>query len=632
MTDMLNVALSGLRAFQTALDTTSHNIANSSTVGYSRQRVDLATQTPQGVNGLTTGSGVLVTGVSRSADALLAAQMRSASSSYSRLDAYADKAGTLNNLFANSDTGLSAALQDFTNALQGVANTPASTSDRQVLLSQAGSLVTRLQTYGTQLDNLDDQVNQELQTQATSINTIAKNLASLNQQIARATGIGSSAPNDLLDARDAALADLSSRVDTQVVTNDDGTVNVMIGKGQALVLGSVASTIVTQPDKYQPDRTSLAVQTPNGPIDITAQLSGGTVGGLIDFRREMLDPARNELGRMAVALTDATNAQHHAGQDLNGDMGGDLFAVGSTQVFAARTNTSAATLTATRTSTAQLTADDYVVRYDSGAWRVSRSDTGEQVQFTVGAGGALNFEGLSVAVNGTPKTGDSFLVKPTGNAVDGLKVLISDTSKIAAAAPIRTATTSGNTGSGTISVGEVLDSGNAALRSTVTIKFTDANNWQAVDAGNNVVASGAYTADGNIDVNGWRVQVGGAPAAGDSFTISSNIGGVGDNRNALQLADVLNKGILSNGTESLDAAATRVVGAVGVQTASANSSLDAQKVIYDDSKTAVDSVSGVNLDEEAADMLRYQQAYQASAQMIQVTQTLFETLINAVNR
>ncbi len=223
-------------------------------------------------------------------------------------------------------------------------------------------------------------------------------------------------------------------------------------------------------------------------------------------------------------------------------------------------------------------------------------------------------------------------MKPTGAAVDGLKVLISDTSKIAAAAPIRTATTSGNAGSGTITEGEVLDANNAALRANVTIKFTDASNWQAVDAGNNVIAAGVYTADGNIDVNGWRVQVGGAPAAGDSFTVSSNVGGVGDNRNALKLADVLNKGVLSNGTESLDAAATRVVGVVGVQTSSANSSLDAQKIIYDDSTSAVDSVSGVNLDEEAANMLRYQQAYQAAAQMIQVTQTLFETLINSVSR
>ncbi len=404
MPDMLNVALSGLRAFQTALDTTSHNIANATTAGYSRQSVDLATQTPQGVSGLTTGSGVQVTGISRSADALLAAQMRSASSSYSRLDAYADKAGSLNDLFSDSDTGLSAALQKFTNALQGVANTPSSTSDRQVLLSEANGLTTRLQTYESRLDDLDDQINQQLQTEAASINTIAQNIASLNQQIARVGGSGNSAPNDLLDARDAALADLSSRVDTQVVTNNDGSVNVIIGKGQALVLGGIASTLVTQPDKYQPDRVSLAVKTPSGPIDVTASLSGGTIGGLVDFRREMLDPARNELGRMAVALTDATNTQHHEGQDLNGNMGGDFFAVGNAQVFAARTNTSAATLTATRTSTAQLTADDYIVRYDSGAWRVSRADNGEQVAFTIGSGGALQFEGLSVAVSGTAKS------------------------------------------------------------------------------------------------------------------------------------------------------------------------------------------------------------------------------------
>jgi flagellar hook-associated protein 1 len=630
--DMMNVALSGLRAFQRALDTTSHNIANVGTPGYSRQGVSLATQTPQGAGGLTTGSGVVITGISRNADDLLASQMRRSSSSFSRLDAYASKAGDLNNLFANSTTGLSASLQKFTNALQGVANTPASVSTRQVLLSEAQGLVTRLQTYESRLDDIDTSINEQLRAEANSINAIAQNIAELNSQIARASGGGSSAPNDLLDARDQQLAELSTKVDTSVVTEDNGTVNVFIGKGQPLVLGGVPARIVTQQDNFLPDRLVLALQTPSGAAEIGSSLSGGSVGGLLDFRREMLDPARNELGRMAVALGNVVNEQHGAGQDLYGDMGADFFQVGAPQVQGSRNNGGTATLTATRTGTGQLTADDYIARFDSGAWRVQRADNGEPVGFTVGSGGELQFEGMSVAISGTPRSGDRFLVQPTGGAIDGLKVLVTDPSRIAAAAPIRSAAATGNTGTGTISAGEVLDGDNAQLRAGVTIRFTAPNAWQAVDAGNAVIASGAYAPGGNIDVNGWRVQVGGTPAAGDAFTVSSNIGGTGDNRNAQALASVLSRGVLSNGTESLDSAASRLVGSVGVSASSANASRDAQKIMYDDSLAAVDGVSGVNLDEEAANLLRYQQAYQASAQMIRVAQSIFDSILNAVSR
>ncbi len=626
---MLNVALSGLRAFQRALDTTSHNIANVATPGYSRQRVDLSTMPPHGVAGLQIGSGVGVDGVSRNADDLLSAQLRRASSSYSRLDAYATKAGSLNNLFADSQTGLSAALQRYTNALQGVASTPSSIPARQVLLSEADGLVTRLQTYDARLSDIETGINEQLRAEATSINSIAQNIARLNQEIQRATGSGTT-PNDLLDARDRQLADLSKLIDTSVVKQGDGTVNVSIGSGQPLVLGVLSSEVVAQPTEFQPERMTIAFRTSSGTTDISASLSGGSVGGLLDFRREMLDPARSELGRMAVALTEVTNAQHHAGVDLNGNLGGDFFEVGGAQVFAARSNISGTTLTATRTGAGDLIAADYVVRYDGG-WKVQRADTGADVPLTIGSGGQLQFGGLSVTVNGTPAIGERFLVKPVGNAIEGLKVVVGDATKIAAAAPIRTLAASTNTGNGTISAGEVLDASDPALRNGVTISIT-ASGWEARDSSNTLLDSGAYTPGGNIEVNGWRVQLGGQPAVGDSFTVTSNTSGVGDNRNALKLATVLGQGVLSGGTESLDAAASRLVSTVGVATSGTNASLEAQQIIYDDSKAALDGLSGVNLDEEAANLVRYQQAYQAAAQMIRVTQSMMDTLFAAFNR
>jgi flagellar hook-associated protein 1 FlgK len=491
--------------------------------------------------------------------------------------------------------------------------------------------VTRLEAYESRLDSLEADINGQLRGEAATINSIASNIARLNMEISRAGSATGSAPADLLDARDAQLAQLAERLDTTIVTQDGGTINVFVGNGQPLVLSGETTKLVVQADPFLPSRVSLAFQTPSGPVDVSSSLSGGRVGGLLDSRRELIDPARNELGRIAVGLVEATNLQHQKGVDLRGDAGGDFFSVGGAEALSANTNSGTASLAVTRTGAADLTLDDYTLRYDGAAWSVRRAGSGATVAFTV-SGSTLEFEGLSVAVSGTAAAGDRFLVRPTAGAVRGLDTLISDPSRIAAAAAIRTTSVAGNTGSATISSGEVLDAGDPALRDTVTIRFTAANTWEARDAANTLLGSGAYTSGGSIAFNGWSVNITGAPASGDSFQVVSNAAGVGDNRNALAMADVLARGLFSGGTESLDDAVGRFVGTVGVAAAGANASLEAQKIIYDDSVASIDSLSGVNLDEEAANMLRYQQAYQAAAQMIRVTQELVDTLMNAVQR
>jgi flagellar hook-associated protein 1 len=631
MPDMLNVAVSGLRAFQRALETTSHNISNVATPGYSRQSVELVTSQPEIYGSSSLGTGVTVQGIRRYSDELLSAQMRTASSSNSRLEVYAQKAGELSDLFANSSTGLSAALQRFTNAFQEVASTPSSTAARQVLLSEAQGLVTRLSTYETRLNGLENEINESLRAEAASINSIASNIARLNQEIASASSRTGSAPADLMDARDQQLAELAKRVDTTTVRQDGGTINVFVGNGQPLVLGAQASQLVAQPDLYQSSRITLAFRTATGTVDVSSSLSGGSVGGLLDARRELLDPARNELGRIAAGLAEATNTQHARGIDLNGQPGGDVFAVGGVDVLGARTNQGSAMLSATRTGAAQLTTQDYVLRYDGSSWNVQRADTGAAVSAT-NTGTALEFDGISVALAPGAVAGDRFLVRPTSAAISGMSVLISDPAAVAAAAPIRTAVTTTNTGSATISAGEVLDGNDPALQDAVTIRFTGTSTWEARDSANTLLDSGSWSSGDAIEVNGWRVRITGAPAAGDTFSVSANTSGVGDNRNALAMADVLSRGLLGNGTESLNGAVSRFVGASGVATAGANASLDAQKIIYDDSVADVDALSGVNLDEEAANLIRYQQAYQAAAQMIRVTQEMMDTLLNAVRR
>ena len=627
MSDMLNSGVSGLLAMQRALDVTSHNIANASTAGYSRQRVDLAAVLPgDSGGGEFVGRGVNVLGVRRSYDELLANQQRSAAGNFSRLDTYASRAQTLSNLFGDSTTGLSASLQRFTNAVQGVANTPTSTAARQVLLSEAEGLKQRLQTYDNRLQEIAVETNTSIKNEATTISDLAARIATLNQQIVSTQNQTGQQPNDLMDARDQQIDELSRHVSVSIESQGDGTLNVYIGKGQPLVLGTRAASIVAQSDRYDVSRISLSYKSGNTTTDLGDSLSGGSLGGLLDFRTELLAPARNQLGQVTVGLTSVVNAQHREGQDMAGNMGGDLFSVGGVRVLPASSNAGSGSVSISRTSASALTANDYVLQYTGGAWALRRADTGVAVAVT-GTGTAADpfqAEGLAIVVGGTPVTGDSYKLQPTAGAISGLQVLVTDATKVAAAAPIRSSVAFGNKGGATISAGEVLDATQPQLRGTVNIAFTSSSTYT-------LNGTGSYTlpASGIIAANGWMVQLSGTPAAGDGFVVQSNTGGTGDNRNALEIARMLDTGVLTGGTESLTGAVSRMVGAVGVATNQAQNGRDTQKLILEDTTSARDGVQGVNLDEEAANMMRFQQAYQATAQVIKATQTLFDTLLQA---
>jgi flagellar hook-associated protein 1 len=628
MADILSIGVSGLKAFQRALDVTSHNIANASTPGYARQRVELATRVAQGYGSSYIGSGVDINSITRSYDELLASQSRTASSSFSRLDTYASNAQSLNRLFADSSTGLSASMQKFMNAVQGVSNEPTSTAARQVLLSEAEGLKQRLQTYDQRLGSIESELNARLTGEASAVSLAADNIARLNQQIVSAQASGQ-APNDLLNARDQAIDELSTHLTVSVVKQSDGALNVFVGNGQSLVLGEIAAKFVAQRDAFDPGKLTVAYQTAGSSIDLATSISGGSLGGLLDFRRELLDPTRNQLGQIATGLVDVSNAQHHEGMDLYGSLGGDLFTLGKVQVLPASANSGGGTISVTRSGIGALTSHDYILQFDGSNWSARQADGGTAVALT-GAGTAASpfvADGLSIVVGGAAAVGDRFLIKPTAGAVAGLAVAIADPSRIAAAAPIRSSAAPANTGNAVITSGEVLDAGNAQLRSTATLAFIDASHYSINGAG-----SFSYSPGANIDANGWRVSISGTAKAGDVFTVENNAGGVGDNRNALELSNLLGKGVLAGGTESLNSAVTRFVGAIGVATNRAQAGAEAQKIILNDAQKSIDSTSGVNLDEEAADMIRYQQAYQAAAQVIRVTQTLFDSLLAATSR
>src|SRR5580704_16978764 len=351
MGDMLSTGVTGLLAFQQALDTISNNVSNVNTPGYSVETANLIENPPNGSGQVEPGNGVAVSDISRSYNSYLDQQTQAATSSFNQFNTLSTLADTINNMFADPNTGLSATLQNLSLSLQTLANSPSSTSTRTAGISQLQSLVAQYQGYQNQFSQLNGQVNSQLQSEASTVTTLAQQIASLNGQIQAASANGTGqAPNNLLDQRNNDIDQLSQHINVTTLAQSNGTISVFIGTGQALVVGSTASTMSTTADQFNSNQLDVALTSGNVTSDVTNQLTGGTIGGMLQFRSQMLVPAENTLGQSAVALTNLLNTQNAAGLDQNGNIGGALLTVGGPQVLSSSDNTGAATVTASITN------------------------------------------------------------------------------------------------------------------------------------------------------------------------------------------------------------------------------------------------------------------------------------------
>ena len=635
MGDILATSISGLLAFQRALDVTSNNVSNSSSTGYSVENINLAEAAGTGTASGYVGNGVDVQSVTRSYDETLAAQVRSSNANYQSFNTLSTNAATIDNMLSASSTGLTTSLQSFVNAMQSLSTAPTSTAQRQVLISQGQALVTQLQSYQTQLDTQSTNLEQQIGSTVTQINSLANNIASLNSQIAAAGTSSSGQPLQLEDQRDSLVDQLSQYVSLNAVTESNGQMDVYIGSGQALVTGASAQqlTAIANPNDASEYDIGLSAGSGGTPSDITSEISGGTLGGLLSTRSQVIDPTENALGQIAVGIATVMNQQQASGMDLTGAQGQPMFAVGGVMVGPSINNTGTGTVTATRTNLGSLTTDDYKLTYAGASWSLEDTTTGQPVTMT-GTGTAADpfvAAGMSFVVSGAPAAGDDYEIRPTAGAVDGMSVLTTSPSQIAAASLGSASATSTNTGSGTITTPTVTDPTNWTS-DNFTLSFTSASQYQVTDTTTGAaVSSGTYTAGSPITFNGEQVTISGTPSAGDSFTIgTATAADIGDNTNVLAMANAMGSNTLDGGTTSLNGAANNLVSAVGVLTQQAQANASAQQSVNQTATDARNNLSGVNLDEEAAKMLQYQQAYQACAQMIQASSTIFNSLISAI--
>lgn len=636
MANILSVAQSALTAAQVGLTTTGHNIANANTPGYSRQVVIQGTATSQDSGFGFVGKGTQVTGVKRVYDDYLASRVLTSQSSSNALDSYYSQIKQINNMFADPTVGFSPAMKDFFAGVQSVAANPNSTAARQTMLSSGEALASQLQSMDGQLRELGDGVTSQVNTSIETINSYAQQIATLNDAIEKAQAGNDGKPaNDLLDQRDQVVSDLSKEIKVSVVKQND-SYSVFIGNGQPLVVSTKTFDLVPSASSTDPSRAEVGYQSNGKTITLAENaITGGKLGGLFEFRAKTLDSAQNALGRIAIGLASTFNAQHELGQDQNGALGGAFFTAGTPLSKASSANTSDAQVAASITDVNALTGSDYQLKWDGANYTVTRLSDNKSM-YSAATFPAASIDGVAFSLqlqpptNTPPSAGDAFLIRPTVNGAADFRVAITDTKEIAVAAPMRTMADTLNTGSGKISAGTVNapPPADGNLQQPVSITFTSSTTFNVTGTGTGSPTAVAYTPGSDITYNGWTVQISGTPAAGDTFTISKNDNGAGDNRNALLLGALQTKNTLDNGGSTYQGAYGQLVSAVGNKTHELEVTGSAESKLLAQTVEAQQSSSGVNLDEEATNLLRYQQAYQAAAKVMQTAGKLFDVLLS----
>jgi flagellar hook-associated protein 1 FlgK len=637
---ILNVSARALMANQTILQTAGNNIANVNTPGYSRQSVVLETAEGQFTGGGYVGKGVNVVTIQRNYSEFLTRQAALASATSAGDATRAEKLKQLESMFPSGTAGLGAAVSDMLNAFSDVANAPTDLTARTVALTRANEMATRMRNTSTSLDDLQQGGTLELTQKISAINTLATSIAAVNDKIARAKGNGH-APNDLLDLRDQMVKELNQYIQTSSIAADDGTVGVFIGGSQALVLGTVASGVSLLKDNFSDSsKNKLAISRDGQVTSLNEEvLGGGEVAGLLRFQNTDLNEARNLLGRYALAISASMNSQHQLGLDLDGNVGGNLFTpidintTANIRQPSSPANTGTAMLGLAISDVTKFAASDYEVNFTgAGTGNITRRLDGVVTAF-----GAvpITIDGLSISVTaGTANSGDRFLIKPFNNSANNIRTEFATPRALAVASPVSGVMGSSNMGS--LQQTALLARTNPPTNVPVTLTFTGTNSYTRSDSAGTFTYTSGQSIEGSVPstapLSQWSLTLQGAPKAGDTFLVQAQPAAY-RNLNAGNASAMmgLRDTAMFDGAALTDGYAS-LISQIGIRAMSADYAANISDTIASSAEKERTGVSGVNLDEEASKLLQYQQAYQASAKMIQIANSIFDTLLQTMMR
>ena len=634
-TSLMTLGKQAVFAAYAQLQTTGNNIANANTPGYSRQAVQLQTASSGYSGGGYIGRGVTVSTVARAANMFLTGQTVAATSAAAADGVQRDMLGQLEKVFVGGAAGLGAAATQIFNAFADVAVAPADLSARQAVLGRLQDFAALSRASSDQIEALQTNVAHDVAGGVAEVNTLATQLGRLNASIAAAVR-GGQKPNDLLDQRDQLVLRIGQQVQVQSYIGADETANVFVGSGQSLVLGVAAHKLVLQPNPADPSHVSLGVDIAGQVTDLSTQAIGdGALGGLMRFQDQDLASARNRLGQLVTGVASALNLQQSLGLDLLGQPGSALLQLDGPQALPGAGNARgadgnfSASLSLAITDASALKASDYLLQVDAAdpsQFSVTRLADGKQFM-PLHDGDVL--DGFAINLGGqAPAAGDSFTLKPVGRAAGNLTVLLTDGRGLAAANPVTAVPGAANSGNASVRALDIV-AAPANAYTAISIRFTnDAGAYDILDSGGNVLASATFTAGQPIRYDGMALQLAGLARAGDRINIAPTSHPAASNGNALRF-DSLAASLLVDGQTAAEAYANAMAD-VGVRMQGAVAAAATSAVVSTQAKAALTGQVGVNLDEEAARLLQYQQSYQAAAKMLQTAQTMFDAILSTV--
>lgn len=624
MADLLQTGKSALIAFQSAMATTSHNIANVNTEGYSRQRVDF--QSTPGVTG--TGSGVNIEQIERMGDQFATARVSAATSAHAEQEVHFEMASRLDNLVATDGISIDPALNSFFNAVQSANADPSSIATREVVVENAARLADRFIGLQSHFDDTQSEINDRTREAVNVVDGLAKSIAEVNRNIISSPGNGNSQQaHDLNDHRDRLVTEMSEYIDVDTLVQADGSMSVFIGKGINLVTGVEAQHISTSRDTLYPERLQIELGEGSSSRQVTSRLQGGIIGGLNEFAENTLHDAKHQLGQLSLIISDEMNKQQTMGVDLNGNVGKALFGSATPVIFSDNENTGTGVVQATVSDAQALRGSDYVLRFDGANFTATRTSDGVSTT----SGTPFSIDGIDVNLTGTPAAGDTFVVSATGSAAGAMESLINSADELALAGRLVTSSDLSNLSDARITNATVTDTSNPALSDPIDIVFTSDTTFDVVNSGTGTVLSTAnvYVDGDPIAINGFETSINGAARNGDIHSIDPNVNARGDNSNGLAIAN-MQTNLLVNGTASFSDTFGSLVSRIGSDTRAAASQTNALETLRFNAVERQQGNQGVSLDEEAIDLTRFQQAYQAAAQVITTSETMFQSILGAV--
>jgi flagellar hook-associated protein 1 FlgK len=635
--DLLNIARTGVQASQAQLGVTSNNIANANTEGYNRQVATQSSLESQRLGNNFYGTGTYVSDVKRVYNEFAARELRIGQTSMSAAETSYSKLSELDQIYSQIGKMVPENLNNFFASINSVADLPTDLGIRTNSLSSAQQLAAGLNQMQSQLDGQVKQTNSQIESITTRINEISKELGNINLELMKSQDQDS----QVLDKQDALILELSQYAQVNVIPLDTGAKSIMLGGSVMLVSGEVSMSMgISTGDPY-PNEPRINASIGDKTLNIDPSKLGGQLGALFSFRDDTLLPASTELGQLALGIADTFNQMQSKGFDLNGDVGSDIFRdindplMASGRVGSNSTNSGTAAMSVNIDDVGALSGSTYQLSFTTAnGYQLTDNQTGKVSNLTLSGTQLTSSAGFSINVAGGPiADGDKFEIRPTAGAAAGLKVVMTDPKGIAAAGPTLTSAST-NLGNTSVSLNS-MDSTVAGFQvgSTITFELNTAavpNTYEAFDSSGSSLGTGTIS-NNNINVFGmdFDITTSGTGGTAESFTFDLAFA-EGNNNNAVEIAKLSDVKLMNNGTGTLTSVFENTKLDIGSQTKSAEVRVGSATAIYQQASTRVQSESGVNLDEEAANLLRFQQSYQAAARIMTTAQTIFDTLLSSV--